>query len=207
MISLAELQRRIDPATFRPRPRSRSRARRSTPRTRPSAPLSAALKSPRGQHRGVARHRRRDQGHHRYLGPSDRNGLPRDLRGMAAARGCGGRDVAEAGGRDRHRQDHDDGVRGQRSDGDAQSTPSRSHAGRIVIGFGGGRRRRNDSAGAGNADRRFGDPARLVLRRGRDQADLPAAAGRRREMFFVDAGYRRAVRGRRRGPRARTCRR
>ena len=62
---------------------------------------------------------------------------------------------------------------------------------------------RNDSAGAGNADRRLGDPAGLVLRRGRDQAVVPAAADGRREMLFVDAGHGRAVRGRRRGPRAR----
>ena len=40
----------------------------------------------------------------------------------------------------------------------------------IVGGLGGGGRGRDDSAGAGDADRRLGDPARVVLRRGRDQA-------------------------------------
>ena len=79
---------------------------------------------------------------------------------------------------------------------DAQSAQSRAYAGRIVVGLGGGGRGRHDSAGAGDADRRLGDPAGLVLRRRRDQAVVPAAADGRREMFFVDAGYGRAVRGR-----------
>ena len=48
-------------------------------------------------------------------GLSDRDGLA-DLPGIAAARRCGGCDDAEAGGRDHHRQDHDDGVRLARSD-------------------------------------------------------------------------------------------
>ena len=53
---------------------------------------------------------------------------------------------------------------------DAQSAQPRPYAGRIVVGLGGGGRGRHDSAGAGNADRRLGDPAGLVLRRRRDQA-------------------------------------
>ena len=63
---------------------------------------------------------------------------------------------------------------------------------------------RHDPARAGNADRRLGDPPRVVLRRRRDQAVLPLAADGRREMLFVDAGYGRSVRGRRgrRGARA-----
>ena len=61
---------------------------------------------------------------------------------------------------------------------------------------------RHDPAGAGDADRRLGDPAGIVLRRGRDQAVLSLAADRRREMLFLDARYRRAVRSRR-GRRAR----
>ena len=130
-----------------------------------------------------------------------------DLPGVSAARGCAGGDDAEAGGRDHHRQDHDDGVCGERSDRDAQSAQSRPYAGRIVVGLGGGGCGRHDSAGAGDADRRLGDPAGLVLRRRRDQTVVPAAADGRREMFLVDAGYRRAVRGRRRRPGARACRR
>ena len=66
---------------------------------------------------------------------------------------------------------------------------------------------RHDSAGAGDADRRLGDPAGLVLRRRRDQAVLPLAADGRREMLFVDAGYRRAVRGRRATTSRTGCRR
>ena len=42
---------------------------------------------------------------------SDRDGLA-DLQGISAARGRGRGDDAEAGGRDHHRQDHDDGVCG-----------------------------------------------------------------------------------------------
>ena len=59
-----------------------------------------------------------------------------------------------------------------------QSAQSRPHAGRIVLGLGGGGRRRHDSAGAGHADRRLGDPAGLVLRRGRDQADATGCCRR-----------------------------
>ena len=63
---------------------------------------------------------------------------------------------------------------------------------------------RHDSAGAGDADRRLGDPAGLVLRLCGDQAVLPAAADGRRQMLFLDAGYGRAVRRRRSRRRART---
>ncbi len=170
MISLAELQRRIESGELSPDAaiaqslRGDRRAGQDHRRLRLSR-----RERPRGKHRSAARHRRRHQGHHRYRGFSDRDGLA-DLPGLAAARGCARGDDAEAGGRDHHRQDHDDGVRGERSDGDAQSAQPRSHAGRIVVGLGGGRRRRHDSAGAGNADRRLGDPAGLVLRRRRDQA-------------------------------------
>ena len=89
------------------------------------------------------------------------------------------------------------------SDRDAQSAQHGAHAGRIVVGVGRSRRRRDDSAGAGDADRRFGDPARLVLRLCGDQAVLSAAADRRRQMLFVDAGYGRLVRSRRSRCRAR----
>jgi len=44
----------------------------------------------------------------------------------------------------------------------------------------------------------------VVLRRGRDQTFVPRTADGRRQMFFVDVGHRRAVRGRRRRSRART---
>ena len=98
----------------------------------------------------------------------------------------------KAAGRQHYRQDHDDGVCVVGSDRDAQSAQHGAHAGRIVVGVGRSRRRRHDSAGAGDADRRLGDPARLVLRLCGDQAVLSAAADRRRQMLFVDAGYGRA---------------
>ena len=66
---------------------------------------------------------------------------------------------------------------------------------------------RHDPAGAGHADRRLGDPAGLVLRRSRDQTVVPDAADGRREVLFVDAGHRRAVRGRRATISRTVCRR
>ena len=102
----------------------------------------------------------------------------------------------KAGRRNHHRQDDHDRVRLVRPDRDAQSAPSRPYARRLVVGLGGCGCGRHDSAGAGHADRRLGDPAGLVLRRGGDQAVLPAAADDRRQMLFVDARHRRAVRGR-----------
>ena len=109
----------------------------------------------------------------------------------------------KAAGRQHHRQDHDDGVRILRSDRNAQSAQHGAYAGRIVGGFGRGGRGRHDPAGAGDADRRLGDPARVVLRLCRDQAVLSPAADGRRQMLFVDAGYGRAVRSRRPRCRAR----
>ena len=79
-----------------------------------------------------------------------------------------------------------------------------SHARRIVIGVGGGGGGRHDPARAGDADRRLGDPAGFVLRRGCDQAVIPLLPTVGVEMLFVDARYRRPVRSRRgrRGARA-----
>ena len=73
------------------------------------------------------------------------------------------------------------------------------YAGRLVVGLGGGRGRRDDSAGGRDPDRRLGDPAGLVLRRRRDKTVVQAAAEGRRKMLFVDARHGRAVRCRRRG--------
>ena len=49
--------------------------------------------------------------------------------------------VLKAGGRHHRRQDHDDGVRVLGSDADAQSAQPWPHARRIVVGLGGGGRR------------------------------------------------------------------
>ena len=58
MISLAELQRRIDPANFRRRRRSPNRWKRSGRKKKPSAPLSVDADNPRaasnGRLRGIA---------------------------------------------------------------------------------------------------------------------------------------------------------
>ncbi len=197
MISLFELQRRINSGELSPDAAiAQSREAIGEREKSIGAFVCHSETAHAASSRSVARHRRRHQGHHRYLGFSDRDGLSRDLRRLAAARGCACRDDAEAGWRDHHRQDHDHGIRGQRSDADGQSTQHRSHAGRIVIGLRGSSGRRHDSAGTGNADRRLGDPAGLVLRRGRDQAVVPFVADDRREMLFVEPRYRRAVRGR-----------
>ena len=203
MISLADLQRRIDSGELSADAAIAQSCEAIEARDKTIGAFVCRTENVRaGQRRSAARHCRRHQGHHRYRGPSDRNGIE-DLPGLAAARGCACGDDAEAGRREHRRQDHDDGVRLARSDRDAQSAQPRPHAGRIVLGIGGGGRGRHDSAGGGNADRRFGDPAGFVLRRGRDQAVVPYAADGRREVLFVDAGYRRAVRGRRRRPGAR----
>ena len=53
-----------------------------------------------------------------------------------------------------------------------------AYAGRLVIGLRGGGRGRHDSAGAGNADRRLGDPAGFVLRR-RPRSSRPIGCCRR----------------------------
>jgi hypothetical protein len=49
-----------------------------------------------------------------------------------------------------------------------------AHAGRVVVGLGGGGGRGHGAAGARHADQRLGDPAGRVLRRGRLQAQLRA---------------------------------
>ena len=198
MISLAELQRRIDSgdlsadAAIAQSLRGDRRAGKNHRRLRLPRP-----KRPRAQDagplRGIA------VGIKDIIDTAD---FPTEMgspiyRGWRPRARCACGDDAEAGGRDHRRQDHDHGVRLRRSDRDAQSAQSRPYAGRIVVGLGGGGRGRHDSAGAGHADRRLGDPAGLVLRRGRDQAVVPAAADGRREVLFVDAGHRRAVRGRR----------
>ena len=111
MISLAELQRRIDSGELSPRPRSPSRCEAIDAQDKTIGAFVCRAENVRAaEHRPAARHRGRHQGHHRYRGFSDRNGLG-DLPGLAAARGCAGRDAAEAGRRHHHRQDHDHGVR------------------------------------------------------------------------------------------------
>ena len=85
MISLAELQRRIDAGDLSA-DAAIAQSLEAIGRTKkPSAPSSAATENARAQRRAAARHRGRHQGHHRHRGFSDRNGLA-DLPGLAAAR-------------------------------------------------------------------------------------------------------------------------
>ncbi len=111
MISLADLQRRIDAGDLPQTPPSRSRSKRSVRRKRPSAPLSAATRTSRAQGagplRGIA------VGIKDIMDTAD---FPTEMgspiyRGFRPRGGCGRCDDAEAGRCDHYRQDHDDGVR------------------------------------------------------------------------------------------------
>ena len=73
--------------------------------------------------------------------------------------------------RGHHRQDGDHRVRLFPSRPDAQSARSRAHAGRLVVRFGRGGRRRHGAARDRLADQRLDDPAGFLLRRLRRQAD------------------------------------
>ena len=206
MISLADLQRRIDAGDLSPDAAVAQSLEAIGAQDKNHRRLCLPYRSCAGrERRAAARHCGRHQGHHGYGGFPDRNGLA-DLPGISAARRRSRGDDAETGRRDHRRQDHDHRIRLRRSDADAQSAQSWPHARRIVIGFGGSGGGRHGPARAGDADRRFGNPARIVLRRRRDQAVLPLAADGRRQMLFVDARYRRPVRGRRGRRGARACR-
>ena len=63
---------------------------------------------------------------------------------------------------------------------DAQSARSRAHARRFVVGLGGGGRGRHGAAGDRLADQRLDDPAGVLLRRLRRQADARPDFARRR---------------------------
>ena len=78
----------------------------------------------------------------------------------------------------------------------------RAHAGRLVVGLGGRRRRGLLSDRDRHADRRFGDPAGELLRRRRLQAVVSAAADRRHQMRVLASRHRGPVRryGRRTWP-------
>ena len=84
-----------------------------------------------------------------------------------------------------------------RSRQDPESAQSRLHAGRLIVWFRRGGRRRLRAARDRQPDRRLGDPAGQLLRRRRLQAVVSAAADHRHEMRVLASRHRRPVRCRR----------
>ena len=74
------------------------------------------------------------------------------LQGASAARGRGLRHGAAPGRRRHRRQDRDDRARRLHSGRHAQSAQSRAHARRLLVGLGGGHRRRHGAGGPRHAD-------------------------------------------------------
>ena len=125
--------------------------------------------------------------------PPDADGIV-DLCRLAAARRCADRGASEASRRRAPGQDHDDRLRLRRSHGDTKSPRAGPDPGWIVRWFGSGGGRRDAAAGTGNTDRRLGDPASGLLRRGGRETLVPAAADGRREVLFLDPRHTRPVR-------------
>ncbi len=113
------------------------------------------------------------QGHHRHGGHADRERVGAARRADAVARRERGGEAAR-GRRGDHGQDGDDGVRDAGARQDAQSAQPGAHAGRLVERLGGGGGGRHGAARARQPDRRVDDPAGVVLRRLRPQADARA---------------------------------
>ena len=114
--------------------------------------------------RPAARHSARGEGHHLHQDPAH------DLRLADLSRPCRGqgrrlRHAARQGGRHRAGQGGDHGIRRRPCRQDAQSAQSPPHAGRLVVGLGGGRRRLHGAGGLRHPDRGLGDPARRLQRR------------------------------------------
>ena len=108
-----------------------------------------------------------------------------------------------------HRQDGDHRVRLFPRGRNAQSARSRAHARRLVVRLGGGGRRRHGAARGRLADQRLGDPAGLVLRRLRHQADARHHLAPRCAHSVQSARSRRCIRPharRRRADPRRACR-
>ena len=87
--------------------------------------------------------------------------LPRPCRGPGRRL----RHAARQGGRHRAGQVGDDGIRRRPCRQDAQSAQSAPHAGRLVVGLGGGGGRLHGAGRLRHADRGLGDPARRLQRR------------------------------------------
>ena len=90
-------------------------------------------------------------------------------------------DVAARAGRGDPRQDGDDRVRHLRAAADRQPARPRAHAGRLLERLGRRGRGRDGPARLRHADRRLGDPPRVVLRRRRLQAPPRLALDRRHQ--------------------------
>ena len=92
---------------------------------------------------------------------------------------CQCRGPAKSGGRHPARQDHHDRVRQPPTRTDLEPARPRLHPRRLVERLGGGGRRFHGAVGDRDPNRRLGDPAGGLLRRGRVQAELWAvSAGR-----------------------------
>ena len=113
------------------------------------------------------------------------------------------RDAAQARGRFRPRQDRDHRIRVPASGQDAQPLERRTHAWGLFLRLGRCGGARPHPGRARDADQRFGDPSRGVLRRGRLQAHGRRAALCRREHLQPHARYAGHLRSQRRGLRAR----
>ena len=126
---------------------------------------------PRAAALAAARRALRHQGHHRHGRPADRIQLRHLPRPPAEGR-CGLRDAPQAGGLRDPRQDGHHRIRQQPSVADAQSAQRCAYARWLIQRLGRRGRRLHGAARARHADRRLGDPARRVLRRLCDQAEL-----------------------------------
>ncbi len=213
--------RRSDRRAFQPRAflhgthavaaRSHRRHRRQRPgmgMARSRAGARRGARAGRAAHLGrrVDARRRPDrrQGHRRHRRHADADGIADLRRCDTRARRRMHRPPPPCG-RHGHGQDGDDRIRVHATGQDAESVACRLHAGRLLVGFGGGGRARPGARRNRHADQRLSNPAGGILRHRWIQAGQRPAAIRRRPSLQPDAGY--AGRFRAHGRRLRVARR